>query len=103
MKATMAKRADWSRRLPRPLVIPKVTTLRTLGDVRTFIERRLPASYREKEIWQIVAAKLAEASRVGDCADVSLTLRIVLSLGAAGRSEGRRTHSPARWPGYATS
>jgi hypothetical protein len=72
---------DCSHPLPRPLVIPKVMTLRTLGDVRTLIERHLPASYREKETWQIVAAKLAEAARGGEPPDnVSLSLRIVLSL-----------------------
>ena len=33
----MHKRADYSRRLPRSLVIPTVMTLKTLADVRTLI------------------------------------------------------------------
>jgi hypothetical protein len=75
------RKPDWSRRLPRPLIIPKVMTLQTLGDVRELIERRLPASYRGKETWQIVAAKLGEAARGGEPPDdVSLSLRIVLNL-----------------------
>jgi hypothetical protein len=34
--------ADWSRRLPRPIIIPKVMTVATLADVRTLM-RHLPA------------------------------------------------------------
>ena len=41
----MAKRADWSRPLPRPLVIPEVMTLVTLADVRELM-RHLPEDRR---------------------------------------------------------
>jgi hypothetical protein len=41
-------RPDWSRPLPRPLVIPTVLNLVTLDDVRTLIERHLPMQTRNK-------------------------------------------------------
>jgi hypothetical protein len=73
------KRLDWSRRLPRPLVIPKVMTLATLADVRTLIEH-LPPEYRERPTWRRVATLLADAAGGGDVAEASMALRIVLSL-----------------------
>ena len=42
----MTKRSDYSRLLPRPLVIPGVMTLKTLADVRELL-RRLPKEFRE--------------------------------------------------------
>jgi len=50
-------RPNWSRALPRPIVIPKVMTLKTLADVRTLI-RHLPAEHRERPTWRHVAAEL---------------------------------------------
>jgi len=50
-------RPNWSRPLPRPLVIPKVMTLTALADVRTRIAKRLPADFRDKR-WRIVASGL---------------------------------------------
>jgi hypothetical protein len=73
-------RTDWSRPLPRVLVIPKVMTLKTLADVRELIERHLPAETRKKSTWQHVAKCLAEAARGGDTVDVSVPLQIVLSM-----------------------
>jgi fructosamine-3-kinase len=52
-------RPDWSRPLPRPIVIPKVMTLKTLADVRALIERHLPAERRERPTWRYVAQQLA--------------------------------------------
>ena len=57
----MSKRPDWSRPLPRPLVIPTVMSLTTLADVRTLIRHpRMPS--REKATWIYVAAQSAEVA-----------------------------------------
>jgi len=66
--------------LPRPLVIPKVMTLKTLADVRALIERHLPPNFRAKATWHYVAARLAEAARGGDTVDVAVPLQMVLSM-----------------------
>ena len=58
--SSLRKRADWSRRLPRPIVIPNVMTLKTLADVRALIERHLPAGHRENRTWRHVAAELGK-------------------------------------------
>jgi hypothetical protein len=76
----MGKRADWSRPLPRPLVIPKVMTLTTLADVRALVERHLPEDRREQPTWRHVAKHLAQAANGADPAHVSLALRMVLSM-----------------------
>jgi hypothetical protein len=71
---------NWSRPLPRPLVIPKVMTLKTVGDVRTLIAKHLPAHFRDKQTWQHVAAELDKAAAGGDTADLSIALRMALTL-----------------------
>ncbi|MFY9838764.1 MAG: hypothetical protein WAK55_20265 [Xanthobacteraceae bacterium] len=63
-------RPNWSRKLPRPLKIPTVMTLRTLADVRALVEVHLPAECRERETWRYVAGALDEAARGGDIKDV---------------------------------
>jgi hypothetical protein len=77
----LRKRPDWSRKLPRPLVIPGVTTLKTLADVRELLERHLPAHYREHTAWQHAARCLAEAARGGDPIDVSIALHMAFVMG----------------------
>jgi hypothetical protein len=72
-------KTDWSRPLPRPLVIPKVMTLRTLADVRTLIEH-LPPEYRERSMWQRLESLLADAARGGNVVVMAVALQIVLSL-----------------------
>ena len=65
-RAAMPKsrpRPDWSRPLPRPLVIPNIMTLATLADVRTLIERHLPEQFRDKGIWRYAAATLQTAAQ----------------------------------------
>ena len=74
-------RPNWSRALPRPLVIPTVMTLKTLADVRTLIEKHLPAETREKSTWRHVATLLAGAARgKEDAREVSVALQLVLQL-----------------------
>jgi len=76
----LRKRADWSRPLPCPLVIPDVMTLTTLGDVRALIERHLPAQHRDKRPWQVVADDLKAAAEGADANGVAIALRLALML-----------------------
>jgi hypothetical protein len=80
----MAKRPDWSRPLPAPLQIldgdKAILTLATVGDVRELIVKRLPAESREKSTWRYVAGLALDAANGAECADLSVALRMVLSL-----------------------
>jgi hypothetical protein len=71
---------NWSRPLPRPLVIPDVMKLVTLADVRELIEQHLPTHFRDKATWRVVAKDLKAASLGADPAEVSIALRMALSL-----------------------
>jgi hypothetical protein len=73
------KRPDYSRPLPRPLVIPGVMTLKTLADVRSLL-RHLPKDVRTRSTCQGVANQLVAAARGADPADVAVALRLVLML-----------------------
>jgi hypothetical protein len=74
------KRPDYSRPLPRPLVIPGVMTLKTLSDVRKLIGR-MPMDFRTKETWQRIAALVDDAARGGaDPNDVAVALQLVLIM-----------------------
>ena len=68
---------DWSRELPRPLSIPGVMQLKTLGDVDALV-RYLPAERRRRSSWRYVEAEIIEAARGGDVAGASDVLRMVL-------------------------
>jgi hypothetical protein len=57
----VASRPNWSRALPRPLVIPDVMTLKTLADVRELM-RHVPADRRDRPTWRHVAAQLTQAA-----------------------------------------
>jgi hypothetical protein len=72
-------RPNWSRPLPRPLVIPKVMTLKTLADVRTLM-RHLPEDRRAMSTWRYVEAQLADAASGADVAGAAIALRLVLML-----------------------
>jgi len=70
---------DWSLELPQPLRIPKMTTLRTLADVRSLIDY-LPAEYRQRKAWRVMGKRLEEAAQNGDVGQAAIALRIVLML-----------------------
>ncbi len=72
-------RPNWSRALPRRLVIPKVMTLRTLGDVRELM-RHLPKEHRARPTWRHVAAELEKAAIGADVIGVTIALRPALML-----------------------
>ena len=75
----MAKRADWSRRLLRPLVIPTLMTLKTLADVRELMGH-LPEDRRARSTWRHVATQLDQAAAGADPADAAIPLRLALML-----------------------
>jgi hypothetical protein len=67
--------------LPRPIVLPDVPLkLSTLADVRTLIHKRLPAPVRAKQTWRYVADRLREAAAGGNMVDVTVPLRMVLTM-----------------------
>src|ERR1700719_4164458 len=85
MAAKPRKRPDWSRPLPAPLQIldendKSILTLATVGDVRELIAKRLPEESHEKSTWQYVAGLALDAGTDADGADLSIALRMVLSL-----------------------
>jgi hypothetical protein len=73
------KLPDWSRQLPRRIIIPRVMTLRTLADVRELL-RHLPKEHRAKETWQHVTTQPNEAARGADPDNVAIALQMVLDM-----------------------
>ena len=71
--------ADWSRKLPRPLIIPKVMDIATLADVQALMGH-LPEDRRARPAWRHVASELTKAITGADPADVSIALRLALML-----------------------
>ena len=85
---------DWSRPLPRTLIIPKVMTLATLADVQELM-RHLPEHHRQRPTWRHVAGQLEEAANGGDQKGIGTALVLVLTL------EGIEWHpksDPRRFP-----
>jgi hypothetical protein len=76
-------RPNWSRPLPRPLVIldggKEFLRLTTLGAARDFL-KRIPKERRQFDTWQHVEAELKKAAAGGDATQVSVALRMVLML-----------------------
>ena len=58
----MAARPNWSRRLPRPVTIPGVMTLKTLADVRKLLGH-IPKERRQLSTWQHVETPTECGSR----------------------------------------
>jgi hypothetical protein len=75
----MQRCLDWSRPLPLTIIIPTVTTLKTLADVRVLIQH-LPEDRREKPTWQHVTAQLEQAAAGVDVVDLGIALRLALML-----------------------
>jgi len=74
-----SKLPNWSRPLPRPIIIPRVMTLRTLSDVRELL-RHLPKEHRAKQTWQQVTTQLDEAAHGADPVNVATALQMVLGM-----------------------
>jgi hypothetical protein len=92
----MLQRANWSRPLPRPLVIPKVMTLKTPADVREHM-RHLPEDRRERSTWRYVAALLADAAASPDAADVSIRASLSAGVGGGRTSTALKGKDQAGW------
>ncbi len=73
-------RPNWSRPLPRLLVVSGVMTVATLNDARVLIERHLPTDTRVKEMWRYVSTELRETARGNDTEKFSSHLQMALSL-----------------------
>jgi len=73
-------RPNWSRPLPKLLIVSGVTTAATLNDVRVMIERHLPVASRTNEMWRYVFNELREAALGDDAAEFSSVLDMALSL-----------------------
>jgi hypothetical protein len=54
-------------------------TITTLADVRALMSH-FPSGHQERPTWRHVAAELAKAAAGAETADVSIALRMVLSL-----------------------
>ena len=74
----MQLRPDWSRPLPRRSS-SRITTLRTLADVRVLIQY-LPEDRRDNPTWRHVAAQLEQAAVGVDVVDLGVALRLALML-----------------------
>ena len=75
----MQRCLDWSRPLPLTIIIPTVTTLKTLADVRVLIQH-LPQDRREKPTWQHITVQLEQAAAGVDVVDLGIALRLALML-----------------------
>jgi hypothetical protein len=95
LRITALPRPNWSRPLPRPVVIPKVLTLATLADVRMLLEMHLPPEQRERSTWLHVKNPLHGAARgEDDPGEIEIALRMVLSIDGVGCRPPQGNESP---------
>jgi class 3 adenylate cyclase len=75
-----SSRPNWSRPLPKLLIVSGVMTVATLNDARVMIERRVPAASRANEMWRYVWNQIREAALGGDMAEFCSVLEMALSI-----------------------
>jgi hypothetical protein len=85
--------ADWSRPLSQTLDFASVIRLTTLDDVRSLVEKHVPAAYRDRPHWLGVSRALTDAATgVGDPVDVEVALMLAGAVeGLTCRPTNRRS------------
>ena len=78
--AASLPRPDWSRPLPKLLIVSGVMTAATLNDVRVMVERHLPAASRAKEMWRYVSTNFGKPRLAATRREFSAVLEMVLSI-----------------------
>jgi hypothetical protein len=73
-------RPNWSRPLPKLLIVSGAMTMATLNDVRVMIERHLPVASRANEMWTYVSNQLREAALGSDTAQFCSVFEMALSI-----------------------
>jgi class 3 adenylate cyclase len=76
----VSSRPDWSRPLPKLLIVSGVMTVATLNDVRLMIERHLPVASRANEMWTYVSNQLRGAALGSDTSEFCSVLEMALSM-----------------------
>jgi hypothetical protein len=73
-------RQDWSRPLPRKMLVAGVIKLSTLADARELLDRHLPPEFKDKTTWRYVTGELEKAASGAETESFAVALRMVLSL-----------------------
>lgn len=73
----MRKGEDWSRTLPRPIVVRNGKTLRRLSECRGYV-LNLDEGEQAQPYWQRMATLLLEAAKGGDIEEVVLQFERIL-------------------------
>jgi hypothetical protein len=91
MPTKAVSRASWSRPLSQALDFASVIRLTTLDDVRSLVERHLPAAHRELPHWRGVSKAFTDAATGGDPVDVEIALMLAGAVeGLSCRPTNRR-------------